>query len=386
MSCPHPCSSAPSPPPPPPPSPPPPLLLNMASADTLKRKLDGPQGMQIVKRARIDEKGGALVKVDTGEVPRTSSLPAPIMLLEGHGAAVNSVAFSGNGDYLVSGSADKTVLLWDMKKECENVSAYRGHNNQVLEVKWSPDSTLLYTASADKTAGVWNVDKSRRIKKITEHSGVVNGVAAGTKSSNVFATVSDDGFCKLFDLRARGSVVNLPFEFPLLSVAFKDVGEGEGTLFIGAIDNAIHSFDIRKIDQELFNLVGHGDSVTSLRLDPFGSYLLSNSMDHTLSVWDTRPFTTTAQRRVKVFHGARHNFEKYLIKSNWAPDGSMITSGSADRMVYVWNTTSRAVRYKLPGHKGVVLESVFHPHEPIVASGGTDGKVYLGEIQKYGTV
>ena len=42
-------------------------------------------------------------------------------------------------------------------------------------------------------------------------------------------------------------------------------------------------------------------------------------------------------------------------------------------------TTSR---YKLPGHNGSVNEVSFHPKEPIIASAGSDKKIYLGEIEK----
>lgn len=35
------------------------------------------------------------------------------------------------------------------------------------------------------------------------------------------------------------------------------------------------------------------------------------------------------------------------------------------RFVYIWDTTSRRMLYKLPGHAGSVNEVAFHPEEPI---------------------
>lgn len=35
------------------------------------------------------------------------------------------------------------------------------------------------------------------------------------------------------------------------------------------------------------------------------------------------------------------------------------------RFVYIWDTTSRRILYKLPGHAGSVNEVVFHPEEPV---------------------
>jgi len=173
--------------------------------------------------------------------------------------------------------------------------------------------------------------------------------------------------------------LTLQHQYPVTAVCFDDKGE---QVFTGGIDNLIHSWDIRKPNTELFRLLGHRDTLTCIRLDPFGSYLLSNAMDNELRVWDIRPFAPL-QRCVKVFPGAQHNFEKTLLKCNWSPDGTLIAAGSADRMVYVWDTTSREIKYKLPGHAGTVSEVDFHPKEPIIGSCGSDHKIFLGEIEKY---
>ena len=74
-------------------------------------------------------------------------------------------------------------------------------------------------------------------------------------------------------------------------------------------------------------------------------------------------------------------FEKNLLRCSWSPDGSKVTAGSGDRYVYVWDTTSRRILYKLPGHAGSVNEIDFHPFEPIIASGSSDKRIYLGEIE-----
>lgn len=50
------------------------------------------------------------------------------------------------------------------------------------------------------------------------------------------------------------------------------------------------------------------------------------------------------------------------------------------RFVYVWDTTSRRILYKLPGHAGSINEVAFHPDEPISKSVPTVGKGKLGEI------
>jgi Prp8 binding protein len=69
-----------------------------------------------------------------------------------------------------------------------------------------------------------------------------------------------------------------------------------------------------------------------------------------------------------------------LLKVSWSPDGERIAAGSADKFVYVWETASRKLMYKLPGHLGSVNEVDFHPIEPIISSCSSDRRIYLGEI------
>lgn len=54
-----------------------------------------------------------------------------------------------------------------------------------------------------------------------------------------------------------------------------------------------------------------------------------------------------------------------LLRCSWSSDGQKISAGSADRFLYVWDTTTRKILYKLPGHNGSVNDTDFHPNEPI---------------------
>ena len=57
---------------------------------------------------------------------RTSALLAPTMLLTGHADQVFTVRFNPAGDLIATGSFDKTILVYRVYGECENVLQIKG--------------------------------------------------------------------------------------------------------------------------------------------------------------------------------------------------------------------------------------------------------------------
>jgi WD40 repeat protein len=74
--------------------------------------------------------------------------------LEGHAAAVRTVAFSPDARRLVSAGDDMVIKLWDVATGHELLT-FREHARQIDRVAWSPDGRKLAPVSFDHSLKVW---------------------------------------------------------------------------------------------------------------------------------------------------------------------------------------------------------------------------------------
>ena len=77
-------------------------------------------------------------------------------MLHGHTGHINSGEFSRNGQYIVTGSDDGTVRIWDTQTYSQFGDALTGHTDAVWSACFSPDGTLVVSTSADETVRIWN--------------------------------------------------------------------------------------------------------------------------------------------------------------------------------------------------------------------------------------
>jgi len=77
-----------------------------------------------------------------------------IKTLEGHEGPVPSVIESHDGKYIISGSGDRTIKIWD-KETGECIKTLEGHRDSVLSVIESHDGKYIISGSYDETIKIW---------------------------------------------------------------------------------------------------------------------------------------------------------------------------------------------------------------------------------------
>jgi WD40 repeat protein len=67
-----------------------------------------------------------------------------------------SAVFSNDNKFIISGSGDETLKLWDVQTgEC--LKTFKGHSGCVFSVSFSNDNNFIISGSQDKTLKLWDV-------------------------------------------------------------------------------------------------------------------------------------------------------------------------------------------------------------------------------------
>ena len=78
------------------------------------------------------------------------------------------MAFSPDGQRIVTGSSDQTAKVWEAASGKE-LFTLKGHSNEIYSVAFSPDGRRIVTGSMDDTAKVWEADTGKELFTFKGH-------------------------------------------------------------------------------------------------------------------------------------------------------------------------------------------------------------------------
>jgi WD40 repeat protein len=115
-------------------------------------------------------------------------------------------------------------------------------------------------------------------------------------------------------------------------------------------------------------LPGHSDMVTAVAYSPDGKIIASGSNDRTIKLWDT-----SSHLSLVTFNGHSGPISALAF----SPDGKTLASSSQDSTVKLWDTVLHQEIPTRIGHTGAVQSLAFSPDGKILATGGDDATVKL---------
>ncbi len=291
--------------------------------------------------------------------------------LEEHGAEVWSVAFSPDGQLIVSGSNDTQVLLWN-----RNGSLYKklvdysleatgtSHADAVTSVAFSPDGEFIASTSRDRTVKLWKRDGSL-YKTLNDHTDSIYS-ASFSPDSQFLATASHDQTVKLWRV-ADGSLVRT-FKGHTDSVNWVTFSPDGQTLASASDDKTVKLWTLDGTVRMTLSL--HSDWVTALAFSPDGRHLVSAGVDHTIAVTNLEEQTSKSWKA----------HDDIVFSLSFSPDGRWFASAGDDNAIKIWKLDGTPIK-TLKGHSGRVTSVNFSPDGMTLASASFDKTIRLWTLK-----
>ncbi len=186
------------------------------------------------------------------DVSSAGSSPELLLTIPAHQASVPAIAWSRDGTQIISGSADKTLAIWDAASG-RKLQSLQGHTDGVTCLALSPDGSWLVSGSADTTLIIWDLQTGQPPQQLSGHTAQVMAVAVSPQSP--------EGPGKMRIISGARAAAR--------------ADEPGGELKLWEVDSA----------EQLLSLGGHTDWVSAVAFSPDGKRLVTGSWDQTIRVW-----------------------------------------------------------------------------------------------------
>jgi WD40 repeat protein len=285
-----------------------------------------------------------------------------------HSAGVFAVAYSPDGTRLAcaSGAAraaphgEGEVRVIDTATGAE-LLLLKGHAAPVERLAYSTDGKLLATGSPwDQTVIVWDAESGRQVNALATAAHSLSFAPDGRLA------VAQSRSAQVFDPRT-GQVL-LTLATPAGSAAFSPDGRTLATsaasLAAPGVPAEVKLWDAATGREER-TFVGHGAGILWLTFAPDGGRLAGINPAGAAQVWDVRTGRTRTQFRAFGVPG-------YAAGVAFSPDGRRLATAGTDRLVKLWDAESGRQTAELRGHLNQLYCVAFSPDGQSVVSGGMD--------------
>ncbi|KAF8742695.1 hypothetical protein AX14_002509 [Amanita brunnescens Koide BX004] len=220
-------------------------------------------------------------KVNIYEINSASS--DPIVTFEGHTSNVTSASFHSEGKWLVTGSEDGTIRIWDLR----NTHPHRTYDNgsPVNDVCIHPNQGELISCDQAGSIKQWDLSDNTCSHELTPAGDVpIRSV-----------TIASDGSCLV-------------------------AGNNKGQCYVWRVND--ESSGLPRF-QAVTRFLAHNKYLTRCLLSPDVRYLATCSADTTVKIWSISPNFEIRQDKVLIGH------QRWVWDCAFSADSAYLVTGEA---------------------------------------------------------
>ncbi len=303
------------------------------------------------------------------------SAQKPVLVIpRGHTEGVTTIAFSPDGQYLISGSRDRTAIIWDTSGH--QIKSFK-HELQVKNVRFSSDGSSVYTTSSDSRINAAKIiDDS--LHAMYKHGEFISAVSFYDKKKQMAISNEVNGALELRDFDGK-LIKGLQQAQSITSISFSVDGQ---FIITGSKDQKLVLWNLVNLTKKTFpinGVAGHSNVITQVCLSKDGKFALSSSKDKTAILWNldgtirrrinhnvailacdisinNQIVTASEDGVVKIWGSSQQvkeiSFQAHTLSINavcFAPDGNSFLTASNDNTICQWDLNGRLIR-RYSGH------------------------------------
>lgn len=289
-----------------------------------------------------------------------------VQRLTGYSSEVYGLAFSANGQWLVSGHgdithADDAVKVWRLT-DGNLVHNLLGHSHWVYSVALTGDSETIISGSLDGTVQWWQLSSGTKLPQLLDRQAAVNAISL-TSDEQRLVVGGDDARIEIW--QPQNSLSIHQCQGHLESVTCVATDRAVQLIASGSSDYTVRLWHLQE-GRLIRTLLGHGGRITGVAITPDGKQVISASQDGTIKIWEV------ASGNVLNTLSAH---TKPIGCIALSPDGQTIISGGDDLLVHLWNVSDGNLIHTLSGYERPILSVAFSSDSRSIAVGS------YGEIQ-----
>ena len=255
--------------------------------------------------------------------------------------AIGELAFSPDGQTLLTGSDNGVVKLWSVEEgQCLFTLCQPSEHpyRSIYEAAFSPNGQQVLTCSDEGPAKVFSAETGQCLFRLSDHDGPIH-VGVFSSDSQQIATASGDGNVRLWSAQTGKSLCQLMLGRAIELLSFSP--NGQELLCDSRYAGGVVSVEIFSVATGacLHMLQGHTWTINSVTFSPDGQRVLSSSVDGTAKLWTLE----TGQCITFGGHGA-------VSGAIFSPDGQQVLTHYETGPSRLWSITSGECLCSLEGH------------------------------------